>query len=367
MWRGIFGVLAVLVAGAATAKDHLVEARAGAVERLLASGVVTGGDRILLGAGRHGDVWVRDLVFKPAVTMTAVGDRAILDSLQVLDSRGLVVSDLTILPATARPPNRALVNIERSRDVVLERLEIASAASADGWTAADWVARAHRGVLLTGRDITLRNSKISIVDHAVEALVDGALVVGNDISLFRGDGIRALGDRSRYVGNRIQGCVAVDDNHDDGFQSWSLGPDGTPGGGVVSDVVIADNVIRGGKRDGPLGCDLQGIGMFDGIYENWVIKNNVIEVNHWHGITVMGARNVVVEGNVVVDETAGDIGPPWITITAHKDGRVSQRSVISDNVTQPRSPGGDPKMRQPQPGVVSRNNRVVATSAEAFR
>ena len=367
-FRMISTCLLVAFAGPVVAADFVVEARDGAVERLLLSGVVSGGDRVLLASGSHGQVRIVGQAFDPAVTVMSVpGGGAILDSLTIHESRGLVVTDLTVFPRPSRSPERSLVDVDHSRDVVLERLLVTSATHVEGWDARDWVTRAFPGVRLRGRDLTLRDSVIRVVGHGDEARVGRGRVEGNLIEQFRGDGIRALGDQSVYSGNTIQGCVKVDGNHDDGIQSWSVGPDGTPGQGAVRDVLIEGNVIRGGRPDGPLGCNLQGIGLFDGMFVDWIIRNNVIKVDHWHGITVMGARNVLIENNIVVDEAPDGLGPPWITITAHKDGRRASGSLISGNTTQPRVGGGDPLFHQPQPGVTSRDNRVVETADEAFR
>jgi len=363
-----FSLLALLLfPGVSSAKDFVVEARVGAVQALLQSGQISGGDRVVLSAGRHGDVLVQNLRFTPAVSLVASPDgKVILDSLLIKDSSGFVVTGLVVLPTKFDAPHQALVTIEAGENILLEKLKISSAESSDGWSAADWVARAHSGVWLDGRDLTLRDSTIRIVDHGVQAIGDGARVERNMIEWFRGDGIRGLGDGSVYVGNTIQGCVDVDDNHDDGFQSWSLGADGRVGRGVVRDVLIAENTVRGGKLSGSLGCDLQGIGLFDGMFEGWVIRDNIIEVNHWHGITVMGARGVVVENNIVVDESDRPPGPPWVVITEHKDGRKASRSVVSGNVTMAKPRGGDPRFSQPQQGVKYIGNRVVKTAPEAF-
>jgi len=139
---------------------------------------------------------------------------------------------------------------------------------------------------------------------------------------------------------------------------------GTPGGGVVRNVRLEDNVIENGTH--PMACTLQGIGMFDGIYEDWVIRGNTIVVNNWHGITVMGARNVLIEDNIVVDAEPGEPGAPWIAITAHKDGRLSENSTIQGNTTQPWRGGPNSPFKQPQPGVTLLENRVVETAEEAL-
>ncbi len=357
-----------VVAGSAAAKDRMVEPMPGALSAVLNSGSVSGGDRLILEGGRHGAVILSGVRFVDPVTIVAQsGSEVFFDRILLKNTSGLVFSGVTVMPTVGSGETSALIETKRSHDIVFERMEVASARSAKGWSPEDWVLRARTGFRLFGQDITVRNSVIRIVDHGVSSAADGAIIEGNEITYFRGDGIRALGDNSRYVGNLIETCVGVDSNHDDGIQSWSVDAAGKPGRGVVKNVLVAKNVIRNGVLGGELACSLQGIGLFDGMFEDWIIRDNVVIVDHWHGITVMGGNRVRVENNVVVDSRDGSPGPPWITVTSHRDGRISRQSLIAGNVTQPRAGGGDPVFWQPQPGVVSRGNKVVQRAGDAFR
>lgn len=365
VFRAVLAAVSISGAGAGLAAEHEIAARPGAVQALVESGALAPGDRIVLGDGRHGALSVTGMAFDPPVTLTAgPGARPVLDQVVFLNAAGWVVDGVTVMPPSDAGQGGALVRVIESRDIVLDRMHIASAEDTRGWSAATWRQRARSGIYLTGRDITVRRSRLGIVRHGIASRAEGARIEDNVIELFSGDGIRGLGDRSAYVGNTIDTCVDVDGNHDDGFQSWSTGPDGTAGGGVVRDVLVEGNVILNG--DHPLTCHLQGIGLFDGFFEDWTIRDNVVVVNHWHGITVMGGRRVRVEGNIVVDSEPGRPGAPWITVTAHKDGRASEDSEISGNVHQPWAGGRNARFAQPQPGVRLAGNRIVRTAAEAY-
>ena len=113
---------------------------------------------------------------------------------------------------------------------------------------------------------------------------------------------------------------------------------------------------------------VQGIGLFDGIFVDWVIENNLVVADHWHGITVMGARNVRIVNNTVVDQNEVSPGPPWITITRHKDGRPPQDSLIANNLAT--SFNIYPVRRNfpaTDPGVQMRNNVLVERPGQVFR
>jgi MYXO-CTERM domain-containing protein len=158
----------------------------------------------------------------------------------------------------------------------------------------------------------------------------------NRIVDFSADGMRGLGDDDVFQYNLVKNVHVSDadgdTNHDDGFQSWSVGPGGV-GTGVVKGVVLRGNVFI--NRDDPnqkLQNAMQGIGCFDGFFEGWVVENNVVVTDHWHGISFYGMRNSRIVNNTVIDVNDVTPGPPWIKVTAHKDGTPSQDVVVRNNL-----------------------------------
>jgi hypothetical protein len=115
------------------------------------------------------------------------------------------------------------------------------------------------------------------------------------------------------------------------FQSWSVGPGGV-GTGVVRNVTLRGNVIIGHEPGVRFAGTLQGIGCFDGAFDGWVVENNVVLTDHWHGISFYGARNLRIVNNTVLDLNAVDPGPPWILVTAHKDGTPSRDALVRNNL-----------------------------------
>ncbi len=363
--RAVVTIILLAFGNSAYGAEHRVVAEAGDIQALLASGDVKGGDHVILESGYYGSIIIRGMAFdRPVHLIAAKGARARIDRLVIGGSVSWRIEGLIVGPETGVESGEPLVHIHDSSDIRLDRLTVASAKDTSDWAPADWRRFARNGIRLTGSDISVSNSFIRNVRHGITSYSDGALVEGNVVELFSGDGIRGLGDNSVYRGNTVSTCVDVDENHDDGFQSWSLDAEGRPGKGVVRNVRVENNLILNGEH--PLACRLQGIGLFDGLYEDWVIRENTVIVDHWHGITVMGARRVEIVENTVVDSAPGEPGAPWITITAHKDGRIAEDSTIANNVTLPWSGGSRSPFSQPQPGVTLFGNRVVNSMEEAL-
>jgi parallel beta-helix repeat protein len=159
--------------------------------------------------------------------------------------------------------------------------------------------------------------------------------------------------------NIVKNCYDVNENHDDGFQSWSVGDSGDVGTGVVYGIVLRGNtIINYENAEQPFRGALQGIGCFDGMFENWVVENNVVITDHWHGITLSGATNCIIVNNTVVDINDTTPGPPWIRISEHKDGRKSSGCVVRNNLTT--------SISCDTPGVVIDHNLIVTRYEDFF-
>jgi hypothetical protein len=147
--------------------------------------------------------------------------------------------------------------------------------------------------------------------------------------------MRGLGDDGLFEYNTVQNNYIndpPDGNHDDGFQSWSVGPGGV-GTGEVRRVTLRGNVfISVTNPDNPLRSTMQGIGCFDGFFVDWVVENNVVVTDHWHGISFLGMRDSRIVNNTVIDLNGVSPGPPWIMVAPHKDGRPSQNVVVRNNL-----------------------------------
>ncbi len=240
------------------------------------------------------------------------------------NSRYWHVSGLQVSRSFAPNPSRATMVEIRGSNNTLAECEVFTYPIIAGWTAADWTGKASMGVWV-GQDsthITIEDNVIINTSHAVELRerTNHCVVRRNHIQHFSGDGIRALGNDLLFEYNFIADNYKVDDNHDDAFQSWSLSSGGAVGEGVVYRHTIRGNVImETTDANRPLQGPLQGIGLFDGMFEEWVIENNVILINQWHGISLYGARNCKIINNTVLDQNpAVEPGPTWIALYPHK-------------------------------------------------
>lgn len=303
---------------------------------------VKAGDTLWLRSGDYGGLVIENFYNEETITVRAVdGEIPRFSSVLV---RGSSMWHLAGFSVSAEHGDtyevHTLVDLDSHdwrgpvHDIVIDAFTIRSVADASGWSAADWDTLSCNGIQADGSDHVIRDNVLENVNFGISVGAVRTLVDGNSIDGFAGDGLRGLGDYGVFRYNVVKNCYAVNDNHDDGFQSWSVGDDGSVGTGEVTGVVLRGNVIINYEDENqPHRGTLQGIGCFDGTFVDWVVENNVIITDHWHGITLLGARNSRIVNNTVMDLNDVDPGPPWVRIDAHKDGTPPEGCLIRNNLT----------------------------------
>ena len=352
--------LGTTIAGTPVGTDALPFA---SINAAFASGKVKGGDTLLLKDGAYGAVTIKiNAAFDVPVTIMSQNAKAAqFDNILLAgNTRNLTLKNLSVWP---RDPAISSAYLVRSyttvSDITVDGLDIRSELGAGDfmqWDAARWEARKFNGIVLGGpRGIAIRNRTTGI--YTGVSVGEDSQIINNIVNGFNGDALRAV-SRTTVRGNRVFNCVKTDANHDDGFQSFASN------GGSITDLVLDSNVIIEwtGTTDHPLRCTLQGIGMYDGPYDNLTIVNNLVSTTHSHGVSVYGARGARIFNNTVVN-TRGLTGLiPYIAVRPHKNGTPSTDVLVANNVAMSFS-GGASAIN----GVEYRNNSVIGTPSLKFQ
>jgi parallel beta-helix repeat protein len=315
-----------------TQRSRLVPRNAGAAVRA--------GDTIRLRSGFHGALAITGYYNSSPITLAAEdGHAPRLSSVRIRAGSHWVIRGLIVSAEFGEPyERRTLVDLDSHgwqgpvHDVTVEDCAIRSVADAAAWTAEDWNQQACNGFQVDGARMTIRGNHLLNVDFGISVGADNSLITDNVIENFAGDGLRGLGDDCTFQYNTVKNCYDVNRNHDDGFQSWSVGPNGVGSGQVVGLVLRGNTIMNYEDPNQPHRGTLQGIGCFDGTFVDWVVENNVVVTDHYHGITLLGARNCLVINNTVLDLNDARPGPPWIRIGNHKKGTPPVDCVVRNNL-----------------------------------
>ncbi len=326
---------------------------------------VQAGDTIWLRSGYHGDLSIVRYYNTGTITLAAEeGHIPCLSSLRIRSSSHWTIRGLTVSAEFSETYERhTLIDLDSHswhgpvRDIVVEGCTIRSVAETSTWTADEWNQLACNGLQVDGARMTIRNNRLLNVNFGISVGASKSLITGNLVENFAGDGLRGLGNYCTFQYNTVKNCYDVNGNHDDGFQSWSVGPNGVGSGEVVGLVLRSNTIINYEDPNQPHRGTLQGIGCFDGTFVNWVVENNVIVTDHWHGITLLGARNCLVINNTVLDLNDTRPGPPWIRVNNHKNGMAPVDCVVRNNLATAFTNAGD---------VIEENNLKIRYPADLF-
>ncbi len=306
--------------------------------------LLTGGDTLFLRGGYHGHYVRLDRKFStPVVVMaekghvpkllnfTIAGEKWIVDGLTFTQEG----SDGSGTPGSFYNGTHFTLT-STARGNIIRNSNFYSTQDASQWTLQDWRSNVWNAIIDYGRGNLIKNNRIRNIAFAIQLTrnCDSTVVEGNLIDNFSGDGIRIAGaDYCRIENNIIKNSVELDansseGNHEDGIQAWDYDD------GVNGLIVRGNFVLNYDNPDRPFKGLLQGIGFFDGFYNDCIIENNIIIVEHWHGISLYGARDCRIINNTVLPNPGGSssAGPPWIGIFAHKDGRASTGNIVRNNL-----------------------------------
>ncbi|MBN2273950.1 MAG: right-handed parallel beta-helix repeat-containing protein [Bacteroidales bacterium] len=317
---------------------------------------VKGGDRLILRNGYHGFVNLNNFIFKDWLTIAAQeGHTPVLSRLKLEGAfEKVFLKSMTIIKDSYEGNENYWEADEinhntnaclylgssdfwgKGSQVKLYGLTIKTTRDASAWIASDWIEKSASGIVLRSAEkVEIVNCTVENVRHGIiiEYFSDHCTAVNNSVNYYCADGSRIISNNVLFAHNTITGCLKVDDNHDDAIQSYTRGTDNTPGTGELSNVTIRGNLIIGiADKNHPLSGSPQGIGCFEGFFENWIVENNVIIVNHYHGISFYGMRNSKIVNNTVIDQVPGDDISPWIMITEHKSGARSSDCQVANNI-----------------------------------
>ncbi len=298
------------------------------------------GDTIWLRSGYYGDLVVRGYYNTDVITIAAAeGHTPRFRSILLRSCAHWALKALHVSPefGTGKKP-RTLIDLESHgwhgpvRDIVVEDCVVQSAEDTSRWSAEQWNTLSCNGIGVDGTRMTVRRNSLKNVNSGVSVGASHSLIEHNTIENFAGDGLHGLGNHTVFQYNVVKNCYDVNANHDDGFQSWSRGPEGVGTGEVVGIVLRGNTIINYEDPNQPHRGTLQGIGCFDGMFVDWIVENNVIFVDHYHGITLGGARGCRIVNNTVFDPNDKRPGPAALRLSRHKNGTPSSGCTVRNNL-----------------------------------
>ena len=323
---------------------------------------VRAGDTILLRSGYHGEIYCRGAHNDDYITIAAQeGHIPKLRRVFFSAAKKWIIRGLTVSPGFAPEYSRdRLIYVVDwggpSADFVIEQNTLYSKADASSWSAEEWDSLACYGISVIGSRIKIRNNTLRYVDYGIVISGDTITAERNSIEHIAGDGIVCSADNASLLGNAMKYFYKVNDNHDVGIQFHRGSDKTTP---IVNAVVRGNSVIAWDNAlNNPLIGSPQGICNFDIPAVNWRIENNLVLVQHHHGITIGGCQDCVIVNNLAYNPYGGDF-LAGITIGTTHGQTTSQNTVIRNNLV-------DSEISYPQANNTVDHNIIVKDLSRFF-
>ncbi|MCK5788050.1 MAG: hypothetical protein KAH32_03570, partial [Chlamydiia bacterium] len=275
------------------------------LEQVVYQKTFIGGDTLFLMSGNHGFPKISTSNTSNVVIIGYDGENPIITQVSFSSAKNWVLKDVDIHsgsnPPESKPHNHPVYPIDNnslvlvggsSSNITFDNCIIYSVDNSDSWTAEDWKAKSWNGLFITSisNNISIINSTLKNVNFAIhmDSQTKNNTVRNVLVDNFCGDGIR-LTNGSILEYSTIQDAYKVNGNHDDMLQLF-----------VSENIIIRGNKLISSTEESPLlGHDCQGIGAFDGWFDNILIENNLVVIDHWHAISLYGARNCKIINNTV--------------------------------------------------------------------
>lgn len=293
------------------------------------------GATIVLGDGLHRAINIRGLAKAVPVIVRSQNARNARVPWMKIKARctNITFKDLSVWSDTPSGET-VLCKVEPScANIHFDGLDLRGAPDAANymaWSRAQWVANRIGGIQNRAHGGNISNCVATATSFAFA--VENGRLEGCFVRGFSGDAYRGV-QSAQIIGNYCRDSFKIDKNHDDMFQSFNL--TGTPFDGMN----IENNVFVSwtGSLQHPLqGSRTQGVGMFDGFFDNLVIRNNVVVTDHFHGLTVAGCTNALFEGNIALNVLGAAMvhrTHPWLKVAPHKNGQPSRNIIVRNNIT----------------------------------
>jgi len=302
---------------------------------------VNAGDSLLLNTGYHGDVSIQAALNTDYITISAApGQSPRVNHLSLSGASKWKIHGLTVSAAfDTQGHNRDLLFINSegwpgpSREITVENCSLFTIKDASAWTMNEWANYTCTGARIHGANFIFRNNFVSNVDIGIRVVAESTVVDKNVFENFSSCGMRLCGvNNCSFTYNVVRGFHMVNNIYGMGFQGYSQGTDGTVGKGVVSHVSVVGNTIMNTvSPTQPFKGQLYGIACFDGIYDDWVVENNVVLANTWYGIAFNGAHNCRIVNNTVAALDTADCMLPCITVSDNSDSTKSINCILRNN------------------------------------
>lgn len=304
-------------------------------------------DELILLTGFHGNPTINTT--KNIKIYSLKNNVACLGTLNIFSSENIFIKNVYVSNAYSNNSiKKNIVEIKNSKNIILEESYIFNALNTQKWTNEDWNETKSAIIINSSQNIILKNNHIfNNITTQINISSNNITIQDNVMENFSTDGFGNRSNDIKIIGNIIRNLNKVNINHNDIMQFWGC-----------KNSIIKNNLLIISQEDNKdnKGLDFQAMGFFDGIFENQIIENNEIYVDHPIGIWILGAFNCKINNNYVRRcsyNTFFNKSLPSITINNSKTNLISENNIITNNNAE--------RINIIQQGGTQNNNKIIST------
>lgn len=297
----------------------------GTAELLTMLAGATGGETIVAKPAAYGQVNFTGI--NPASNVTVAFEaNAQAESIRFRSTSNITLDAPKVWPVTFIPSKTVglIASDAASPGIVIRNADVRGKVDAPdyyNWDLAKWSLNPAFGITLSGINSSIEDCLVTATDIAISIGGTGSQMARNKIRGFSQDGLRLVGNGAGWLvqGNDVADAVTITGGgaHSDGFQAWSRIPGQAAGTGLLSNIVVEDNIFRRWIGPTPLVPQpgMQGIGWHNGAFQNVQIRRNIVWNATPNGANLYNIKDLIFEDNQFYDINRASFGIAWVRVT----------------------------------------------------
>jgi hypothetical protein len=301
-------------------------------------------DELVLLTGFHGNPTINNI--ENIKIYSLKNNVGCLGTINIFNSENIAIKNVYISNAYIKNIiKKNIVEIKNSKNIIIEESYIFNTLNIK-WTNEDWDKFKSAIIINSSQNIILKKNHIfNNITTQINISSNEITIENNIMENFSTDGFGNRSNNIKIIGNIIRNLNKVNINHNDIMQFWGC-----------KNSIIKNNllIISQKNNQNNKGLDFQAMGFFDGIFENQIIENNEIYVDHPIGIWILGAFNCKINNNYVHRcsyNTFFNKSLPSITINNSKTNLISENNIITNNNAE--------RFNIIQKGGIENNNKTI--------
>jgi hypothetical protein len=310
------------------------------LQDVMASGVkLNPGDTLLLISGDHGFAGLQGINPNYIYILAAPGENPVIRHLDIAKSSPTIKWHIEGITFSGTDSPDFIKFYPKSMYVTISKCTFITAENTGALPVDEIKSKIRKGISIEGSRHEITFNTFSGISTALDINADKCKISGNRISDFTEHAILCKGSNNVFTNNLIKNFVNT------GFNAAAFKALSSPDKPSSSNIILGNVIVDYTSPDRDKVAPLMGIVGFDGNYTKWIIENNIVVTDHWHGITFFNITNSEIVNNTVIDpyldtkypNLSEDLrnksfGPVRIWISKTEKGAVSSGNVTANNL-----------------------------------